>query len=438
MHGIIIKPNLEAKLDALAGGAKYDVCMASCNTNGATRGRVPDPQDPKHRWIFPAHLPGGGSVPILKVLQTNHCVNHCTYCAFGADKDRERRMSFSPQELADGFMKLVYQRLVEGLFLSSGVCGKSGATMERMVRTAQILREHHKFAGYIHLKILPGAPFDLVEQASRIASRISVNLEAPTAGHLSHIAPDKGFAKDLVTRMKWAGDLIRQGVGARSQTTQFVVGATQESDMDILRATDWIYREMFVFRAYFSAFQHPDKKRQSAFDKATLLREHRLYQSDYLLRGYGFGLPDLVFDDAGSLPERVDPKTAHAMIHPERFPVDINTAREEQLLRVPGIGPLSAQRIVQARVKNPYHSLDELKGVGAIVSRAAPYIEFSGRGVSQLRLFETPPPPRWQTGIGPAKKDAPGNGSEKAAYPGQVGKRLTYSGFNRAATVYCR
>ena len=445
MGGLILKPNIETKLDTLANAAKYDVCLSSCQSNGAGRGRVPDPLDPAHRWIFPAHMPGGGRISILKVLQTNHCKNRCSYCAFGIDHDNVRRMGFTSQELADTFMQLVYRRLVHGLFLSSGVCNNPASTMERMVRTADILRTKYKFKGYIHLKILPGAPFNLVEKATELATRISVNIEAPSKAHLSRIAPDKQFASDLMTRMKWAGDLIKNKKGAFSQTTQFVVGASDESDLVILRATDWIYREMFVYRAYYSAWQQVREGQKAGLERSSLLREHRLYQSDFLMRGYGFRFPDLVFDQNGEIPRDVDPKTAYAMLHPELFPVDINKADEYLLLRVPGIGPVSARRIVESRSKDPFRSIEELKGVGASAKKAAPYVEFSGKGISQLRLFETPPPSDWHTGLKPAGKadlenrQLPASSVEpKYDYPAQKGRRLYYSGFKTRDPILCR
>ena len=454
MASIILKPDTYQKLDILAEGAKYDVCMSSCNSNGNTQGRVPDPLDPKHKWVFPAHLPSGGNIQMLKVLQTNHCINKCGYCGLSAMKDEVPRVGLTPDELAKAFMTLVHARMVEGLFLTSGVCNHLDSSMENMVRTAEILRNRFKFNGYIHIKILPGASFSHLERATALATRVSVNLEAPARKYLEKIAPDKSFANDLVSRMKWAGELIKKGAKTTSQTTQFVVGASEETDLDILRTVDWVYREMFVFRSYFSAFQQKKNRatpvigQDSIREKATLLREHRLYQTDYLLRGYGFRLGDLVFDQNDGLPEKVDPKTAWAMMHPEIYPVDINKADIEQLLQVPGIGPISAQRIVQARIANRYHNIEELKRSGAFVKRAAPYIEFSGKGVSQLRLFEALPPSGWRTGITPSnslmeKEDeknimSPVPSEKHYSYPGQEGKSIYYSRKKDVPRVLCR
>jgi len=454
MTAIILKPDIQQKLDILAQDAKYDVCMSSCNSNGTSNGRIPDPVDPSHKWIFPAHLPGGGAIQMLKVLQTNHCKNKCTYCGLSALKDQTRRVTLSADELAKAFMSMVAARLVEGIFLSSGVCNHLDSSMEKMVRTAEILRNKFQFEGYIHIKILPGISFSLLEQATALATRVSVNLEAPAGKFLDKIAPDKSFAKDLISRMKWAGDLIRKGTKTTSQTTQFVVGASEETDLDILRTVDWVYREMFVFRSYFSAFQQNNKSARPVMgqkfkqEKTTLLREHRLYQTDYLLRGYGFGFKDLVFNQNDRLPNNVDPKTAWAMMHPEIFPVDINKADIQQLLKVPGIGPLSAQRIVQNRAANPYHNIEELKGSGAVVKRVAPYVEFSGKGILQQRLFEALPPSGWKSGITPIdsliEKDNSDDenrsilSDKQSPYPGQKGKPLYYSRQNNTPRTLCR
>jgi predicted DNA-binding helix-hairpin-helix protein len=267
--------------------------------------------------------------------------------------------------------------------------------------------------------VLPGASFHLVEHATALADRVSINLEAPTPEHLKRVAPDKDFVEDLLKRMKWVGSLIRNSSYAKSHTTQFVVGSSDESDLEILKTVDWIYRELYLFRAYFSAFQPVEEsscllpRETSPLDRnQSLLREHRLYQSDFLLRGYGFRLHDLVFDSQGQLPSGVDPKTAYAIMHPEFYPVDINRASEQELLKVPGIGPLSARRIVETRVQDTFRSLSELRRVGAFVNRAAPYLEFSGRAerssetdYTQRWLFERARPEDWRTGFEPYQKE---------------------------------
>ena len=443
--GIIKRPNTEEKLDILSASARYDVCLASCSRNSqGGSGRLRDPRDPVSRWIYPAHIPGKGQVGILKVLQTNVCKNHCSYCSLSARQDTVKRVGFAPHELADAFMQLFQKRLVHGIFISSGVDLNADSAMEKMIRTAEILRTRHKYKGYIHIKMLPGASFDLIERASQLADRISINLEAPTKEHLHTSAPDKNFVNDLILRMKWAGDLIQKRSYAKSQTTQFVVGASDETDLDILKTVDWIYRELYVFRAYFSAFQSSKLLSSSAKNDKPLLREHRLYQSDFLLRGYGFRFHDLVFDRNGELPKDFDPKIAYAMMHSEIFPVDINHAPEEELLKVPGIGPLSARRIVERRVKEPFHNLDELKRVGAVTKWAQTYIEFSGKGEKdseseyiQPWLFEKISSIGWRTGLEPYQKEKLIS-AKTYNYPGQKGKRLAFTHMRSKNAAICR
>lgn len=399
-----------------------------------------DPSQPLNRWIYPAAVPGGGMVHMLKVLMSNICVNNCGYCFFGASKNCGRRTFFRPEELAALFMKFYRSGEVNGIFLSSGVMGGSEETMEEMVKTVWLLRYRYHFPGYVHLKVLPGVSEGLLEEAVRLADRISLNLEAPSVEHLGKIAPEKDFRKDLLGPMDKLGRLIRRGEGrTASQTTQFVVGPSEESDLDILRTVDWIYRERFIFRSYFSAYQKGESPlRQGGGEGDVLLREHRLYQCDFLLRAYGFRLPDLVFDEESRIPLQTDPKTAWALMHREMFPVDINRATEEELMRVPGIGPLSAFRIVEWRRENPFRSLEDLKTSGCVVSRASSFIEFSGKKAreEQLYLFEREPPGEWKMGVEPLQKEKIGR---DYSYPAQKGKTVNYL-FKGGNTVplYCR
>jgi putative DNA modification/repair radical SAM protein len=371
------------KIQTLGESAQYDLACA-CGGTGRIRG-------PLDRWIYPSVLPDGGRTFLFKVLLSNACTNNCHYCVNRAEHHFQRT-SFGAEELARIFLQLCARQKVGGLFLSSGVLGSSDATMERMIRVAEILRIKHRFRGYIHLKILPGASFDLVERAVQLATRVSVNLEAPNQDRLSRIAEGKSFQRDLVQRMKWARDIIRsQHSGtSRSQTTQFVVGAAGESDREILVQTDCLYRQMNLARVYFSAFQPITGTPLQDRSATPPLREHRLYQADFLLRRYGFRFGDLVFDDSGDLPESADPKTVWARSHPEFFPLEVNQAEQNQLLRVPGIGPLSARRIVHKRARGRFHSLGELKGLGVWTRRAAPFLLINGRlrGSLQLGLFE--------------------------------------------------
>jgi predicted DNA-binding helix-hairpin-helix protein len=359
------------------------------------------------RWIYPAALPDGQSIFLLKVLLSNACANDCRYCVNRASHGF-RRTTFSADELAGLFVRLWHGGRVGGMFLSSGIVGSSDRTMERMIRTVEILRLKHRFQGYIHLKILPGAGYSLVERAVQLATRVSVNLEAPNGRRLDRIATGKDFRRDLLLRMQWARELIGQQPGrrAKSQTTQFVVGAADETDREILEQTDRLYRKMNLARVYFSAFQPIPGTPLGERTPAPPLREHRLYQADFLLRKYGFGFTELDFDGSGNLPETADPKTIWARNHPEFFPLEVNRAGRDELLRVPGIGPASARAIIRARGRNRFHSLEELRGAGVWTRRAAPFILIDGRlgGSSQLDLFAGPAGRPDPGGIVPAVK----------------------------------
>ncbi len=362
------------KLSALGEEARYDLCCGACGTQASRR------KDDIGRWIYPAVMPDGKKVALLKILQTNVCENNCYYCATRRDND-VRRTAFSPDELARAFEELALRGRVQGLFLSSGIAGSPTRSMDRMLATAEIVRRKQGFRGYIHLKILPGSSRAHVEQAMLLADRVSVNLEAPGPDRLSRIAPDKDFFGGLMQMMRWVHE-IRQGNEALrrvSQTTQLVVGAAQESDAEILRTAARLYREFGLSRVYYSAFQPQPGTPLAELPPTPPLREHRLYQCDFLLRQYGFALADLPFDDSGFLSLSADPKTAWAMRHPQHFPVEVNRAALEQLLRVPGIGPKTARLVLQARKQGRIRTLRDLKQLGADADRAAPYVLLDGK-----------------------------------------------------------
>ena len=361
-----------AKLKLLTRAAQYDLC-AACGTQAS---RV---RDEIGQWLYPTLLPDGKRVTLLKVLQSNLCENNCLYCGNRRSRDVERS-AFSPEELAAAFDELVRRNRAQGLFLSSAVWGSTSCTMEQMIATVELVRFKYQFRGYIHLKLLPGCDKAVVERAVQIADRVSVNLEAPNAERLQKLSGDKHFTQDLLQPLQWAKQFHTEGVGAKAGlTTQFVVGAAGESDLEILRTVAWLYQEYHLTRAYFSAFQPiPDTPLEN-LPATPPLREHRLYQSDFLLRHYGFSLQDLTFDPKGYLRTDVDPKVAWALRHPEYFPVEVNHASREQLLRVPGIGPCSAARILRARREKTLRELEDLSALGIVSKRAAPFILLNGR-----------------------------------------------------------
>jgi predicted DNA-binding helix-hairpin-helix protein len=291
-------------------------------------------------------------------------------------------MSFRPEELAKLFMDLYQRRLVQGLFLSSGIAGNASQTMESMIKTVEILRSHYEFKGYIHLKILPGASFDCVEHACKLANRVSVNMEAPTAQHLAKLSSKKDIYMDILERMRWVKQLIatNERLVPSGQTTQFVVGAAGETDRDLLRTTDALYHEMGLRRVYFSAFRPVRGSPLEGLRPTSPVREHRVYQADWLLRVYGFSVQDveLALGRSDNLALNKDPKLVIAQKQPWLFPVDVNTGSHDELLRVPGIGPLSAKRILEAREEHSIFSLEQLKKMGVVAKRAAPFIWFQG------------------------------------------------------------
>lgn len=338
--------------------------------------------------VHHAVMPGGGRIALLKTLLTSACERDCLYCAFRAGRDF-RRATFTPDELAALFMQLNRQGIAEGAFLSSGVAGGGVRTQDRLIATAELLRRRYHFQGYIHLKIMPGAERDQVAEAMRWANRVSVNLEAPNERRLPGVAPHKSFADELLQRLRWIEELRRE-MGGRgpSSTTQFVVGAGEESDVELLSTTAFLYRDLGLARTYFSGFRPVSDTPLEERAPASPRREHRLYQASFLLRDYGFDVEDLPYDPAGNLPLEVDPKLAWARRHLAHDPVELNQAGREMLLRVPGIGPKGAQRLLSARREGRLRDLGDLRRLGVLADRAAPFILLDGRAPArQLSLW---------------------------------------------------
>lgn len=351
-------------------------------------------EDPSGIPIAMVALPNGQRMPLLKTLLTSACEKNCNYCAFRAGRDF-RRATFSPDELGQIFMKLYQAGKVKGLFLSSGVAGGGLRTQDRLLAAAEVLRYKLGFKGYIHLKIMPGAEFAQVERAMQLADRVSVNLEAPTTERLALLAPQKIFLEDLLQPLRWVDKIRRSqspqaGWNGRwpSSTTQFVAGGAGESDLELLRTSEYLHNKLGLVRVYYSGFfPVPDTplENQPAIDP---WREHRLYQADFLLRDYGFSVEEMPFARDGSLPLNSDPKLAWARSNLAESPVEVNRADLHELLRVPGIGPRGARSILSTRRKSPLKSLDDLKILGIAAVRAAPYVTFSGKTATyQIGLF---------------------------------------------------
>ena len=348
--------------------------------------------------IAQARLPGGGSINLMRVMQTNACSLSCGYCPTYCG-GKVPRATVSPEEIATTFMDVNRRGLAQGLFLTSGVPGRATRATDRMLATLEVLRQREGFTGYIHVKLLPGAEVAQVEAAQRLATRISVNLEGPTDAHVSTLAKEKNLTGDLLPKLELAGRLYRQareegGPGPRgSTTTQFVVGAVGEKDQEVLRLVARLEGQRLLHHAHFSAFQPVVGTPFEDRAPTPAARESRLYQAEHLLREYGFGVEELAFETGGNLPLEHDPKTAWALAHPERFPLEVTRAPLELLLRVPGLGPKAARTLVQLRRRAVLRDLGDLRRIGVDTVRAGYYLMLHGRRLAprpaphQLRLF---------------------------------------------------
>jgi predicted DNA-binding helix-hairpin-helix protein len=345
-------------------------------------------------YLSQAVLPGGKRITLLKTLLTSACERNCNYCPFRAGRDF-RRETFTPDEMAKTFTGLVRAGIAEGIFLSSGSAGGGIRTQDRMIATAELLRNKYDYKGYIHLKIMPGAEKSQVEKAMRLANRLSINLESPNTARLEKLAPLKLFMEELLQPLRWVEEIRRseprhQGWNGAwpSTTTQFVVGAVGESDLELLKTTTYLQQNLHLSRAYYSAFHPVPDTPFESLPAESPARQFRLYQASYLLRDYGFDLEDLSFSQNGFLPLETDPKIAWAKSNLTDQPLEINNAEMNQLLRVPGIGLKSAKLIVQSRRSKIIRNLEELKQLGINPVRLAPYVLLNGRRpTSQLTLW---------------------------------------------------
>lgn len=341
--------------------------------------------------IQDALMPGGKRIRLLKTLLTSACERNCFYCPFRAGRDF-RRATLKPHEMAQVFAELHRRRLVEGIFLSSGIVNGGVNTQDKLIDTVAILRQKHRFGGYVHLKLMPGCERDQVLAAMSVADRVSINLEAPSAPRLAQIAPRKVFEGELWQVLRWAAEIRRTQLpppGRRwaSLVTQFIVGAAGESDLEILGTTDRALREFRLSRVYFSAFHPVNDTPLEGKPAESAWREHRLYQASFLLRDYGFRADELPFDANGRLPLNEDPKLAWGKRHLSDSPVEVNRADRELLLRVPGIGLKGAEAILAARRQRTLREPSQLAALGVNIHRALPFVLLDGhRPEQQLAL----------------------------------------------------
>lgn len=382
--------NLLDKLTILTDAAKYD---ASCTSSGVIRGSRPGMIGNTSSSIAGcchSFSADGRCISLLKVLMTNYCVYDCKYCINRRSNDT-RRTAFTPRELAELTIQFYRRNYIEGLFLSSGVLRDPDYTTQRMIETLRLLRREFAFNGYIHAKAIPGTSPELVQQLGYLADRLSVNIELPSQKGLAALAPDKSKAA-ILAPMRLIEAQGRQNkeelvkyrhapaFAPAGQSTQLIVGATEDSDRHILHLTESLYDRYRLKRVFYSAYvpvvENP--LLPDLHTKPPLLREHRLYQADWLLRFYGFRADELLDDQHPNFDPMLDPKCYWAITHPEQFPVEIMTADLGRLLRVPGIGPTGARRILSARRTGLLH-FDDLKKMGIVLKRAQFFILCGGR-----------------------------------------------------------
>jgi putative DNA modification/repair radical SAM protein len=373
--------DLLRKLEILADAAKYD---ASCASSGTARrtslGEKTGVGSTEGMGICHAYAPDGRCISLLKILLTNACIYDCAYC-INRRSSNVQRARFTVHEIVTLTLGFYRRNCIEGLFLSSGIISTPDYTMEQVVRVARILREEHGFRGYIHLKTIPDADPLLLAEAGKYADRLSINIELPTEAGLGHLAPEKsiGDIRRSMGRMRLRIDEAKAEkksprFAPAGQSTQVIVGADASSDRDIMQMSTNLYSAYNLRRVYYSAFSPiPDASAALPPRAAPLLREHRLYQADWLLRFYGFAEAELVTDEAGNLSLEIDPKLAWALAHRESFPVNINTAPREMLLRIPGLGVKTANRLITAR-RHRNLRLDDLARLRLPIAKLSPFI----------------------------------------------------------------
>ena len=374
------------KLEILADAAKYDASCASSGTAKRSSVGGKGIGSTEGMGICHAYAPDGRCISLLKILLTNHCVFDCHYC-INRKSSNVRRARFTPQEVVDLTLNFYRRNYIEGLFLSSGIIKNSTHTMEQLVEVARILREEYDFRGYIHLKTIPEADAELVHQAGLYADRVSINVELPTDAGLNRLAPDKD-ARQIEGAMGGVKMAIAQATDERKrfkhaprfapagQSTQMIVGADSATDADIVGKASRLYDDYRLRRVYYSAFSPiPDASAVLPLKRPPLIREHRLYQSDWLMRFYGFQPREVMqaTEADGNLPLDIDPKLAWALKFRENFPVDVNRGTKEQLLRVPGLGVKAVNSILASR-RHRAMRLDDVAKLTQSIAKVRPFI----------------------------------------------------------------
>ncbi|MBL3655212.1 putative DNA modification/repair radical SAM protein [Fulvivirga sediminis] len=387
-----MKLSINEKLQILADAAKYDV---SCASSGSNRKNTNNGLgNTSQMGICHSYTEDGRCVSLLKLLLTNYCIYDCAYCVSRKSNDVPRA-AFTVKEVVDLTINFYKRNYIEGLFLSSGIFKNADYTNERLIRIAKLLRTEHNFNGYIHLKIIPGCSEEVMEEAGLYADRLSVNLEIPSERSLKKIAPEKNHSSVykpmnyLTNRISLYNDEKRKFKYAPrfapgGQSTQLVIGASPETDFDVLHLANNLYSDQKLRRVYYSGYiPISDDNRLPALKTPPLIRENRLYQADWLMRYYGFEVNEIVNEQHQQLDLTMDPKMSYALRNMHLFPVNINMADREMLLRIPGVGVKSVNMIIKAR-RFSRLGYEHLKKIGVAMNRAQYFIEVSGRPLNEV------------------------------------------------------
>lgn len=379
--------SLERKIEILGEASKFDICASMASPRNVSGGnRIGNPDK---AGICHAFTPDGRCISLFKVLMTNHCIYDCKYCVSNSVKEK---VMFKADELARAFMGLYIRNYVEGLFLSSGVWRSADDTTEIMLEALRLLRRKFHFQGYMHIKILPGTDKSNIRQIMELADRVSLNVELPSACRLAEISSMKNYETDILQRQKYIQHYHKIGLIPAGQTTQFIVGTTDESDREILERLFWEYKTLDLKRGYFSSFT-PVKGTELEHKKISRIqqskRENYLYRVDWLHRKYNYHTDNIysILNEDEMIPLNIDPKMVLAL-KDEIFPLDVNEASYDELLRVPGIGEVSARRIINLRKTNKkINDLRDLRRLGTVLKRAKPFLIVNGRRHTRISEF---------------------------------------------------
>ena len=370
-------PSVLEKLRILGEAAKYDLCASTASPRAHTPGSI---GRAAASGVCHSFLPDGRCISLLKVLITNQCIHDCTYCINSTSNVKGKKRSatsFNPEELAQLTIGFYLRNYIEGLFISSGVGKSAECQAEIMYETLELLRLKYKFDGYIHAKVLPGIDIDNLRRIAELADRVSINVELPNKSRFAETCSTKDFQNDILRVTKWLPDLQSQGYVPAGYTTQYVIGAASETDEEILKSIFNFYTKDWNFKRQYYSTCLPLESKQKSFPRTFFQREHRLYQIDWLRRIYNFTPKELmsIVNEEGFIPLREDPKITLARNNRDLFPIDVNNSTYSDLMRVPGIGHLSATRVIKLQKQGVRISkTQQLKSIGVVLKRALPFL----------------------------------------------------------------